>query len=397
MDRWLQNDWILRMISLALAILLWSAVTDTSLSSPSNSTHIREATVQVKYDKEHYDLVRKPQKVELIVEGNPAFLEHFSTNYRLYVDARDIGTGTHLLPVQVEGLPFAVDARVEPARVDVTLAAKLQKEMHVEPELIGNVTDGFKAGIPAINPDKVLVKGTEAKLRKVTSVKAIVYLNKETKAINQVVELQAYGENGPLSNVEIEPKMATVQIPISVPSKTVPVSIGVGKAPPPEYAVASLKANVDQITVYGPKSYLDHLQFYTGPKADLSDVTKDTTMVMPVPVHNPAIKVEPKEVEIYVKMVPAETKVIKNVPLELTGLNGGMNARILSPSDAKLNITLSGAPKQIDQIHLADVRALVDVSNLDRGVHDVPIRFVLPSYVQVVGQDNLKVKIQIFG
>jgi YbbR domain-containing protein len=148
------------MISLALAILLWSAVTDTSLSSPSNSTHIREATVQVKYDKEHYDLVRKPQKVELIVEGNSAFLEHFSTNYRLYVDARDIGTGTHLLPVQVEGLPFAVDARVEPARVDVTLAAKLQKEMHVEPELIGNVTDGFKAGIPAINPDKVLVKGT---------------------------------------------------------------------------------------------------------------------------------------------------------------------------------------------------------------------------------------------
>lgn len=397
MNKWLQNDWILRIISLALAILLWSAVTDTSLSSSSSDTHIREATVQVKYDDEHYDLVGKPPKVELIVEGNQAFFGHFSTNYRLYVDARRVGAGTHQLPVQVKGLPYPVDARVEPARIDVTLVPKLQKEMHVEPELIGSVPDGFKAGTPVINPDKVLVKGTEAELKKVTSVKAIVNLNNKKKSVNQVIVLQAYGENGPLSNVEIEPKTAVVQVPISIPGKTVPLSIEPGKAPPPEYAVAGIDTNVDQITVYGPMSYLNHLQFYAGPQPDLSDITEDTTLVMPVPVHSPAIKVEPKEIKIYVKMIPAETKVIKNVPLEVTGLNGGVNARILSPSDAKLNITLSGAPKQIDQLGAADVRALVDVSNLSAGVHDVPIRFVLPSYVQVVGQDKLKAKIQILG
>jgi hypothetical protein len=47
----------------------------------------------------------------------------------------------------------------------------------------------------------------------------------------------------------------------------------------------------------------------------------------------------------------------------------------LTPVGGKLNITLSGAPKQLARL---DARALVDVSNLLPGIYEVPIRFVLP-------------------
>jgi YbbR domain-containing protein len=235
-------------------------------------------------------------------------LEHPPTHYQIYVDARHVGAGTHELPVQVDGLPFGIESKVEPSTVEIKLEEKLQKEVHVEADVIGNVQDGFRIGPPVINPSKVLVRGAESKLGQVTSVKAVVYLNNETKLLQKTVKLQAYGDNGPISQVNVYPEVATVQIPISIPNKTVPLYVQVGKAPPPGYAVDSINTKPDQVTVYGPKSYVENLQFYTVPNVDLSKVTKDTILLMPIPLHDQAVKVEPKEIEIYVKMVPAGTK-----------------------------------------------------------------------------------------
>lgn len=399
MSKWLENDVVLRLISVVVAIMLWLGVTDASIfyasDDDSYSTRIRDVSVEAIYDKDRFELVQKPGKVELTLYGDKITLDRLPSTYRIYVDLRKLGAGTHRVPVQVEGLPAGVKEKVTPSTLKVELEAKLQREMPVQADLIGKLPEGATAGKPIVNPGKVLVRGSESKLDQVTAVKAIVPINERDTSINKSIKLQAFGENGPLNGVDVYPEVVRVEVAIHSPNKKVPFHIQIGKGPPAGYAVESIKANIDKLTVYGPRSFIDSLQYYPGPALNLSSITKDVTIQVPIPVRGEATKVEPKEVEIYVKMVPAETKTIDAVPLQLTGIAEGMTANILSPEGGNVNIILSGAPKNLDQIGAGDIKAYVDVSNLPAGKHEVPIQFTLPPYIQVHEQLNLTAEVQI--
>jgi YbbR domain-containing protein len=106
-------------------------------------------------------------------------------------------------------------------------------------------------------------------------------------------------------------------------------------------------------------------------------------------------KVEPKEVEVYVKMVPAKTKLIQKVPLQVIGVGNRLKANIITPAGGSIDITLSGAPSLLGKIDVSNIKAYLDVSNLPAGNHEVPIRFNLPSYIQVKGQNELKATVQL--
>ncbi|MFC7441650.1 YbbR-like domain-containing protein [Laceyella putida] len=397
MNKWLQNDLWLRVVSVALAIMLWGSVTDATLTAPTDGdrTQIRDISVAVKYDKNRFELVEQPQKVVLTLYGDNTVLERLPSTYRVFVDARKVGAGVHSLPVQAEGLPNGITKQIEPKEVEVHLEEKVQKEMMVQAEFVGDVPEGFRVSLPIINPSKVLVRGSESTLDKVTSVKVMINLNKQEQSFNKPLRVQAYGETGVLRHVEVNPETVQVQVPINIPNKEVPLRVEVGKGPPTGYAVEKITTNVDKVAVYGPEDYLEELQVYNGPKLDLSKVKRDQTILMPIPVQDGAIKVEPQQVEIYVKMVRAETKMLREIPIEITGLREGAEAEIISPSGGKLNITLSGAPEQLAKLNNTDIKALVDVSNLPVGTHEVPIQFILPSYVQVVGQPEPKAKCRI--
>lgn len=397
MDKWLEKDLVLRLISLLLAVLLWITVTEHSFSSFSTkgSTIIHDVSVQVKYDKEQFELLSQTPKVELQLYGDKRALENIPGTYRVFVDAQEVGAGEHRLLVQVEGLPFGVKGEVEPEHVKVKLAQKVQKEMPVQVDIIGNVPEGLHIDKPIATPSKVLVRGTEANLDQVKAVKAVVYLSDHTRPIETTVRLQAYGEKGPIHKVEISPNVASVKVPISIPYKKVPISIEAKELPANGYAVERIHAKQDQVTVYGPKEYVENIQYYIGPQLNLKDARKDMTISVPVPLHNGALRVEPKQIEIYVKIVSAEQKNLENVPLTVTGLKEKQKADILSPSGGNMNITLSGAPKNLAGINQSDIKALIDVSGLSEGIHEVPIRFILPNFIQVVGQTNPKAKIEI--
>ncbi|MGA8942538.1 MAG: CdaR family protein [Thermoactinomyces sp.] len=397
MDKWLEKDMVLRLISLLLAVLLWITVTEHSFSSFSTkgSTTIHDVSVQVKYDKEQFEMLSPSPKVELRLYGDKRVMDNVPGTYRVFVDAQNVGAGEHRLPVQVEGLPFGVNGEVEPKRVKVKLAQKVQKEMPVQVDIIGNIPEDLHIDKPIATPSKVLIRGTEAKLDQVKTVKAIVYLSDQTRSIETTARLQAYGEKGPVHQVEISPNVVSVKVPISIPYKKVPVSIEVKELPTGGYAVERIRARQDQVTVYGPKEYIENIQYYIGPQLDLKNARKDMTISVPLPLHDGALRVEPKEIEIYVKIVSAEQKSLENVPLTVTGQKEKQKIRILSPSGGNMNITLSGAPKNLAGINQSDIKALIDVSGLSEGIHEVPIRFILPNFIQVVGQTNPEARIEI--
>ncbi|TCS93208.1 CdaR family protein [Hazenella coriacea] len=399
MNKWLENDTVLRLISVGIAIVMWLTVTEASFPDPTDTladTRIKNVQIYPKYDRERFELIQMTNGIELTLSGDKYALEHLPSSYRVYVDLTKLGSGKHdQIPVKVEGLPYGVRYKVIPETINVELEEKLQREMPVEVNLVGKVPDGYKVSPPIPNPSKVLVRGIESRLDQVKTVKATINLDETTTSIKKKVKLQVYGENGPLPKVQIFPEVAEVDIAINSPYKRVPLQIDVSKNPPTGYAIESIKPSTDQVTVYGTQSYIDALEYYVGPSLDLSNVVTDRTFQIPVPIRGEATKVEPKQVEIYVKMVPASIKKVDRVPIQITGVGQGLDAVILSPSNGQLNVSLSGAPNQLVQIGTSDIQAYVDVSNLPAGKHQVPIRFRMPSFIQAVGQTDQKALIEL--
>ena len=54
--------------------------------------------------------------------------------------------------------------------------------------------------------------------------------------------------------------------------------------------------------------------------------------------------------------------------------------KVTQPETAQLNITVEGAPAIIDQLKLQDIQAILDVSNLPPGKHELKVALNLPTY-----------------
>lgn len=385
MDKWLQNNTVVKLIAIALAIMLWTSVNDASFRLPrdSNVTNtISNVTLEARYDETRFELVQIPSSVNLTLRGSPFSLNLISPErYRAYVDLRELGAGKHRdVPVRLEGIPNHVEAQVRPAQVDVVLEEKQQKEMSVEVEVIGKPEADYQVGEPIATPTRVLVRGTESQLGQVTAVKAVVNVAGAEKDVKKTVSLQIYGEDGWLEGMEVNPEVVDVHVPIASPNTTVPLNVEVAAYPPEGYAIQEITTDIDKVTVYGSKAVVSVLDVYTGPQLDLSEAKSDRTFEMPIPLAEGAIKVEPERVKIEVDIVKESEKRISDVPIEIKGLKEGEKASI--QGEERINLTLLGANDRLEQVKPEDIEAFIDVSHLPAGEHDVPLQLNQPTYLR---------------
>ncbi|SFS88588.1 CdaR family protein [Marininema halotolerans] len=391
MDKWLQNNNVIKLIALALAIMLWMSVNDASFSNlkgEKDRSIINNVTLQALYNKDRYEITQMPKTVNLILQGDPNFLKMANpSQYKAYIDLRELGAGKHdHVPVKVEGLR-GLDVKADPNEVNVDIEEKQQKEMAVDVDIIGKPDNQYKVGAPVVKPSKVLVQGRKSALDGVTAVKAVINADGAQETISRSASLQIYGKNGVLNGLEVNPRVVDVTLPIAGPNAVVPLKVEIGKEPPEGYAVEKVTVGAKQVTVYGPKSYVEGLDVYPGPKPDLSKAKGDRTFELPIPLSGDAVKVEPSVTDVTVHIVKGKTKGMKEIPIRIKGTDSEQKVELEKGLD-RLDLTLYGAPSLLKKVEKSDVEAFIDVSNLSAGEHRVPIHVNLPLHIRL--QDNQK-------
>lgn len=393
MDNWLRNANVVKVVAVLLAILLWFVVhldvkTSAEISSPSIRTEkINNVSVTPmdNFDASKYSIVSiDPPEVTVLLKGRDSSLKRINTsNFKIVVDLSNQSPGTLYLPVQPDRpLPTGVTAEILPDRVKVVLEEKQRKEVPVLIHVTGTPAEGYKAGQPIVNPNRVHVTVPSSMLDSVDSARGEISVDKANSAVTKQVRLTAYDKNGKVVEGSISPQVVDVEVPVTVPFKTMPLQIKWLGFPAKGFAVASVQQSVDQVTVYGPQQVLDKMDFYEGFQLDINGIKEDKTWTLDIPLKNKAVQVEPAKVEIKLSVVPSATKTLDNVPVTISGLNDGMTANLIAPEAGTLSVTVEGAPAVIDKMKLQDVQAIVDVSNLPQGKHELPVMFNLPAFVK---------------
>lgn len=392
MDKWLRNANVVKGIALLLGVLLWAVVHMDEKTTPGNGfVPVTEQTIyNVKvtpvFDGNLFHIVSiDPSEVMIRVEGRESALKKVSTAaYQIVLDLSNAKIGENTVPFIPRNFPAGVKVTVIPSYAKVVLEEMKTKEVPVLVNLIGNPADGYKAGQPVVKPGRVLVTLPSSRMDEAITVRADVQIENAQSPVTKQVKLVAYDKNGKEMDVAINPPVVDVEVPITQPFKKMPLQLKIFGEPLPGYSVAAFQPSVDQVTVYGPQELLNKLDFYEGPQVDLTGLKADKEFTLDIPLRSKITAVDPAKVDVKVQIVPSVQKTLEQVPITIVGQNNDFDTRIAAPQNGTISVAVEGAPAVLDKLKPQDVQAIVDVSNLPPGKHEVSVSVNLPQFVKKV-------------
>jgi YbbR domain-containing protein len=407
MDKWLRNTNVVRIVALVIGILLWvvvhleeNSVTNTTSPLSDREETINNVAISKKIDESlYYISSMEPSNVQVIIRGKDSVVKKITTsnNYSVELDMTKVGKGDHTLTLTPVGFPSNVVVEIVPRTAHVVIEEQQKKEIPVTINVKGTPAAGLKAGQPIIKPNKVYVTAPTSRLNEIDSVRGEVSVEKAQTAVTKQVKLQAYDKNGKELALDMNPQVVDVEVPITSPFQTIPLQIKVNGEPMKGFAIASVVQSPDKVTVYGTQDIVDKMEFYQGPQLNLQDENTTKDYSLDIPLINKITQVDPAKVSVHVEIVPSVTKAIENIPITIIGQNDGFDTKVIIPETAKMNITVEGAPTVLEQLKVKDVQAIVDVSNLPPGKHEIPVSLNLPAFVKKGSIPDLKATVEISG
>ena len=266
------------------------------------------------------------------------------------------------------------------------------------------LVDGYEA--EAV-PDNLKAQRLESasyvvgKALELSAIKALINVNNISDAkvgenTLKDIPLIAYDENGDPIELELVPSKVSAVINIESPSKTVPLRIvptGVknivfGKA------ISSIKANVEQVTIYGSESVLNEIN-EVQVKIDVSDIKGSKKYTKTIKKPTGIREISSKTVTVEISIDDEASTEVSGVRLSYINLGSNYTVQATESSTTEIPVILKGVKSVIENITATDIEAYVDLKDLGVGEHEVEVK--------VKGNDSkitytpkiTKVKIQI--
>ncbi|GGB72758.1 CdaR family protein [Fictibacillus barbaricus] len=409
MDKLLNSSWFVKIIAFLLALMMYTIVTMETQEEEANrsifskmyteSETIQDVQINPYFDDDKYVLTDLPSSVDLTLTGSSRLITKATKvdkEFEVYIDLTNMKPGNKRVKVQVQGLPEGVKAKVKPEYVDVILHNKVTREMNVNVDLKNTrkLPEGYTAGDVEFSPKTVNVTGAEGMIDQISFITGFVDVGDAEEPIQTKVPLRAYNQQGDLIDVQINPGVVDVSVPIKKPKKTVPISIGTNGELEEGLSLQSITSDPSEITLTGTTTSLDKFESYNEISIDLSKIKKDTTLTVDVPVPDGIDAISVKEVTVNVNVEKVEsdtdadieeeiTRTFNDVPLTLLGINDEKQATILDPADGVVDVTVKGKKSVIDSLDKSDLQGIVDVSDLEQGTHEVKIDWKNPGDIDL--------------
>jgi YbbR domain-containing protein len=171
MKNLLLHNWHLKLISLALAAVLWAAVANSPISEIGVSVSLEYQNIppEMEVFGDTTDLV------QVRLRGPSSVLRTVTPqDVSLAIDMTGVTAGQErILPLTPETVkaPFGAEViRVVPAQVRLTLERTARKSIRIAPAWSGVPADGFEIGRVVAVPAMVDIEGPESHIREISEI-----------------------------------------------------------------------------------------------------------------------------------------------------------------------------------------------------------------------------------
>ncbi|MEH7885645.1 CdaR family protein [Bacillus sp. JJ1609] len=392
MDKLMDNPWFIKMVALVLAILLFGSVPkndpdkpgDVNVPSDEKVETIEEVPIKSYYDTDTLVVTGVPETVTITLQGPKNLVQQAKAlrNFEVFVDLTKADMGKQRVPITIRDISDRLTVTIEPGYANVSIQEKVTKEFKVEAEYSRNlVEEGYIAEKPTVNPSKVQITGAKDLVDRITYVKATVNANgKISDSITREASVLVLDKDMNKLDVNVEPDTVEVTIPVKSSSKKVPIDI-VRKGNPPEgVTIESITADTKEAEIIAAPEILSEVK-NVRVEVDLSEITDDTELTLPVIISNGVVKVSPEMVKVSVRVTKESEKTISNIPIEIEGMNDEFEVDFLNPSNGQTDITVTGPSNIVAPLTAGNFKILIDVSGLDEGEHEVDMKVTAPENI----------------
>ena len=339
----------------------------------------------------------------LLVVGEPPPTDGFATvraplsvweqvgsqNVAMTVNLEGLEEGTHPLPVEtsVDVQPAQV-SQWNPETITLTLERADTASLDIDVVAVGEPQLGYRTTSVSTSPEKSIVLGPLSQVDQVVSIVATVNVLERREDFEVEVELTAVDGGGNIvETVELDPWTTKVTVAIEPRERFRLVSVvpnleGEEQLADAGYRLTDVSVTPDVLTVFSsdPTALEGLPGFVLTSPFDLSGATSDLERRLSVDLPAGISPVEGQGVLVKVSISPVEGTITVSRLVEFRGLTDGLFAT-LSPE--AVEIILNGPLPTLNSLQLEDVRVIVDLLDLDVGVHQIPaVVLIAPTDVE---------------
>ena len=224
------ENWQLKLGALVAAVVLWYIVT-----GQSRMQRILDATLFFQDLPENMALIDPPKTVQVNVEGPTQIVRSLQpSDLAVHINLSGIEPGARIIPLSPDMVTSAVPGvqilSVEPSQLNLIIDRIVQMQVHIQPQLVGQLAEGFQITSVRIMPPIVTVEGPSRYADRVKyAVTETINIHMQHSSFSRVVAVGVPVEKWTV----VEPRNVTVYVQIQeIPKEvTVTVPVDTGELP----------------------------------------------------------------------------------------------------------------------------------------------------------------------
>ncbi|WP_214792353.1 MULTISPECIES: CdaR family protein [unclassified Exiguobacterium] len=411
-DQWLQHKWFLRFIALALAVLLYLMVAETSSSNNASSalpivgqsSMTLDVPVEVFFDEVQYVAYNVPEEMGVELQGPSSSLTmtKLVKDYQVFVDLTNLGTGFHRVPVEARGFGGDVNVKLDRETVEIYIDRKQTIEVPVSVNLLNKdqLPDGKVAGDVEIEPSTVKVTGGASRIQNVKEITLNVDVASQSQTFTREIPPTILDANGNPLNVSVDPNIINVTVPIYDESAMIPIEVVTSGKVADDFRLVDTLLGETEVRVFAPKEVLDALEKVETEPIELDDLTKSEKVSATLRLPEGATSLGKKEVEVQVLIRPNDEskddtgelteRIRLTVPVNVRGYD---RTNYTVQTQEVVSVTLSGKRSLLENISSNSVNVTLDLTGLPSGTHAVDVDYEVPKGVTVVSPKTIDVQV----
>ena len=391
----LSNNLWLKLLSVVLALFLWSYVisttpsitrdktlSDISITVTGQSVLEDSRGLAVLTDLNALESVRVRVRV-----SQSSYAQVTSDNVRVELDLSSIRQEGKQ-SVRLQGsTTYGSVVEVYPQYIDLEVEKRDQRYVPVNVELTGVDTTSYWYSVSSRNPSQVVVSGPTSLVKTVSSAQVLLDVSGLTETHSweegfQLLDAQQQEIPGALS-VSTSSVRVTVEVyPIRVLTLSQEADQLTSGQVPEGYRVDQVEVNPTQVVVAAEQALLDGLTELTIEPVDLTGATQTFTAIAQVQTLKGIKYLSSDEVSVTVTISEQElTKRFSNVSLNLENQPQGMRA---VPSAKRVDVKVIGPYSLVSQLIREDIQATVDLAGLTQGQYELPVEIAVDNYPDLV-------------
>ncbi len=257
MDRFLENETIVKILAVVMAILLWFIVSSSNPAQISHRTFVSIPLSETSLGRANLTVASVvPSVVNVTVKGSPqsvdsAKVQDFGAFVRL---GGIVHAGTFSLPVGVTMPTGTSLVSVVPNHVVVTVDQLGTKKLPVALHLLGTPAPGYEVKSSTASLKTASINGPTTELDLVRHIIADVSIGGHSSGFQEQVILLPVNKHGQVvPHVQVSPNLVSASVSIAAipPHKKVPVVVKYSGVPATGYTIQSISVSPTSVDITG--------------------------------------------------------------------------------------------------------------------------------------------------